>query len=85
MRSLKKSVFEIGLLSNRYVVLSIVSSAIVTAIIIEYEMFYDLFGFTPIEPVEFLVLVFISSLVLWTVELYKLYLRRFERQVKRVE
>lgn len=71
MRSLKKSVFEIGFFSNKYVNLAIFLSIIIQVVIIEVSFFQNIFSFEFISIVEFLILIALSSFVLWTGELYK--------------
>lgn len=72
MRSLKKSVFNIGFFSNKYINIAIVVSIIIQIIIIEVPFFERIFSFQPVSALEFVVLVTMASLVLWSGELYKL-------------
>lgn len=78
MRSLTKSVFTIGLFSNIYVTITMISSAIVTIVIIDLPFSRNIFGFQAITAVEFAVLVSLSSLVLLGGEAYK-YLRSLKQ------
>lgn len=71
MRSLKKSIFEIGFFSNIYVTITMVSSTIITVLITEIPVFKTLFGFGTITGRDFSILVAASSLVLWCTEIYK--------------
>ena len=71
MRSLKKSVFEIGPFSNRYINIALIFSFVVQIIIIEVPFFADIFHFEPLSSVEFIVLISLSSSILWVGELYK--------------
>lgn len=71
MRSLKKSIFEIGFFSNKYINIAIVISVIVQIIIIEVPFFQHIFSFEFISVSEFLTLIVLSSTVLWTGELFK--------------
>lgn len=75
MRSLKKSVFDIGFFSNHLITITIAISVILTILIIQVDVFYKIFGFTALKAVELTVLVSLSSLVLWTSEIFK-YLRK---------
>ena len=72
MRSLKKSVFEIGIFSNKYVTGAFVVSLAIVILITEVPFFQTIFLFEPLSFAEFLILVSISSLVLWIGEAYKL-------------
>ncbi|WP_188442769.1 cation-translocating P-type ATPase [Planktosalinus lacus] len=71
MRSLKKSVFEIGFFSNKYINLAIFVSVLVQVIIIEVPFFERIFSFEFVSVPEFIILIALSSIVLWTGELYK--------------
>jgi Ca2+-transporting ATPase len=71
MRSLKETVFEFGLLTNKWVNLAFIASLILQVAVIKIPAFRDLFGFEDISILEILVLFVISSVVLWTGELYK--------------
>jgi Ca2+-transporting ATPase len=71
MRSLKKSVFEIGFFSNKYVNLAIIISIFIQVMIIELPFFQRVFSFEFVSVPEFLILVLLSSLVLWSGEFYK--------------
>jgi Ca2+-transporting ATPase len=74
-RSIKKSVFEIGIFSNLFVTITMVSSIIVTILIIQVESIAKIFGFEAMRPIEFLMLIALSSLVLWAIEIFK-YLKK---------
>jgi Ca2+-transporting ATPase len=71
MRSLKKSVFEIGFFSNKYVNLAIIISIFIQVMIIELPFFQHVFSFEFVSVPEFLILILLSSLVLWSGEFYK--------------
>ncbi|MEX0998062.1 MAG: HAD-IC family P-type ATPase [Flavobacteriaceae bacterium] len=71
MRSLKKSIFEIGFFSNKYINLAILVSVLVQVVIIEMPFFQHIFSFEFVSVPEFLTLIALSSTVLWTGELYK--------------
>ncbi|MGM0579568.1 MAG: cation-translocating P-type ATPase [Bacteroidota bacterium] len=71
MRSLKKSVFNIGFFSNKYINIAILVSILIQIIIIEVPFFEKIFSFQPVSALEFIVLVAMASLVLWSGELYK--------------
>ncbi len=71
MRSLKRSVFSIGLFSNRYVVTSLLTSIILLFMIIYIPFFQEVFRFKSLSLIELLTIVLLSSLVFWFGELYK--------------
>lgn len=76
MRALKKSVFEIGFFSNPYINISMVFSFAILIGIIEIPFFSKLFNFVLVDPWEFTILIAISSVVLWTGELFKLIMKK---------
>lgn len=71
MRSMTRSVFEIGIFSNVYITITMLSSALITILIIEAPFFKTIFGFGVISAIDFCILVLLSSLVLWVGEGYK--------------
>lgn len=71
MRSLRLSVFSIGIFSNRWINLALVVSIIIQVMIIEVPFFERLFQFDPISFAEFTILALIASSVLWMGEAYK--------------
>jgi len=76
MRSLKKSVFEIGFFSNKYINISMVFSFAILIGIIEIPFFSRLFKFVIVNPGEFAILIAFSSIVLWAGELFKFILKK---------
>lgn len=78
MRSLKKSIFEIGPFSNGYINIALIFSVIVQFIIIEVPFFADIFRFSPLNMVEFIVLISLSSSILWVGEIYKWFVFLFK-------
>jgi P-type Ca2+ transporter type 2C len=71
MRTLRQSVFSIGIFSNRYVNIALLVSVIIQVLLIELPFFERLFRFDPINWQEFLALAGLASFVLWFGELYK--------------
>lgn len=71
MRSLRHSIFEIGLFSNKYVNIGVAASVVIQILIIEIPFFEILFSFDFISATEFVVFIAIASSVLWSGELYK--------------
>ncbi|MGC9310271.1 MAG: cation-translocating P-type ATPase [Candidatus Aenigmatarchaeota archaeon] len=71
MRSLKKSVFEIGIFSNRYVCASLVASVSLMCIALYNPFLQGIFRFSYISPVQLFEIALLSSSVLWLGEFYK--------------
>ncbi len=71
MRSLKKSVFKIGLFSNKYLNILLVISFVLLLCILYIPFFQGIFHFTTLGFLEFLILLALSSLILWFGEGYK--------------
>jgi P-type Ca2+ transporter type 2C len=71
MRALKKSVFKIGIFSNKYLNIFLFVSVILMFAVIYIPFFQKVFGFGNIKVYEFLGLIALSSIVLWGGELYK--------------
>lgn len=71
MRSLKLSIFKIGMFTNKYVNIALVVSVLIQIAIIEIPFFEKLFRFDPISFTEFTVLAVLASSVLWFGEIYK--------------
>jgi P-type Ca2+ transporter type 2C len=74
MRSLRESVFKIGLFSNRYMISALLVATALQVIAIEVGFFREIFGFGALKFGELLLFISISSLVLVFGEAYK-YLR----------
>jgi Ca2+-transporting ATPase len=71
MRSLKHSIFTIGMFSNRYINIGLIVAVIIQVMIIEVPFFEELFQFKAVSFWEFMVLAAISSVVLIFGEIYK--------------
>ena len=71
MRSLKKSIFEIGFFSNKFVVASLSASIILLLAVIYIPFLQEIFHFVSLDLIEFSTLFISSSLVLWIGEFYK--------------
>ncbi len=72
MRSLKYSVFKIGLFSNKYIWYAIFMSFIPLPILFYVPFLSEIFSFVPLSLQEFLFLTLVSSLILWLGEGFKL-------------
>lgn len=82
MRSLKLSLFQIGPLTNKYLIIAIVFSIIVQAMIIEVPFLERLFRFEPVSAGEFMTFALLASVILWAGELYKFFRYRYFRKAK---
>lgn len=76
MRSLKKSVFKIGFLSNKYSLAALLISVVSLLLVIYIPFFQGVFQFVYLGTTELLVMVLLSSSVLWLGELYKFFKTR---------
>jgi Ca2+-transporting ATPase len=74
MRSLKQSLFEIGFFSNKYVVMAFIASFVLQLVVIYTPFLSGVFRFDELPLPDLLVLVALSSTVVWVAEAYK-YLR----------
>jgi len=71
MRSLKQSIFAIGLFSNKYIVASLTISLTLLAMVLYVPFFQKVFHFVSLSLIELIIIILLSSLVLWFGELYK--------------
>lgn len=76
LRSLRASVFRIGIWSNKYILIAFFISVIIQVIIIEVPFFVNLFHFRPLTFFEFVQFALMASTVLWIGEIYKWIIRR---------
>ncbi|MBX2978909.1 MAG: HAD-IC family P-type ATPase [Flavobacteriales bacterium] len=75
LRSLKRSIFRIGVFSNKWFNRAIVASVLIQVAIIEIPFLQDLFHFKTLAFLEFLVLALAGSLILVAGEVFK-YMRQ---------
>lgn len=73
MRSLKKSIFQLGLTTNQAINFAFISSLVLLLIVIYLPLMRPVFEFETISLIELLTLAMLSSSVLWAGELYKYY------------
>lgn len=71
MRSLKKSIFRVGLTTNKAINYALVSSVILLLMVIYLPFLQPIFEFQSLSLQELLVLALLSSSVLWAGEIYK--------------
>jgi len=77
MRSMKDSVFTIGLFSNPYVLYAILISALLLPILFYVPFISTLFSFVPLSGIELLHVILLSSVVFWLGEGYKFIRNQF--------
>jgi Ca2+-transporting ATPase len=75
MRDIRKSVFRIGLFSNKWINIAFASSIALQFGVVKIPFLQSAFGFTDISITEFLIITAMSTIVLWAGELYK-YVRK---------
>jgi Ca2+-transporting ATPase len=75
LRSIKRSIFRIGIFSNTWFNWAILASVIIQVAIIEIPFLQDLFHFKTLDLLEFLVLTLSGSLILVAGEVFK-YMRQ---------
>lgn len=78
MRSLRSSVFEIGLFANFYLILGLIVSFFLQIFIIYTPFFQRVFELYPLALSELLAIIALSSFVFWFGEFYKK-IRRWKR------
>jgi len=76
MRSLSESIFKIGFFSNKFIVGGLTVSFFLVLISVFVGKIGEKFGFAVLSVQEFLLIILLSSSVLWLGELYKYWLKR---------
>jgi P-type Ca2+ transporter type 2C len=76
MRSFTQSIFKIGFFSNKLIVAGLFISTLLIILSLFVESIATRFGFIVLSFSEFLIIVLISSSVLWVGEIYKLFKRK---------
>ncbi len=71
LRSLHRSVFEIGVFTNKYVIWGVIGSLVIMLLAVYLPIFEPVFNFVPLSIMQVAVIAVISSGVLWLGELYK--------------
>lgn len=69
LRDLNKSVFSIGFFSNRWINLAFGASIALQLLVVKVHFLQNLFGFGDIPLTHFLIIILLSTLVLWASEL----------------
>src|SRR5262249_45501647 len=76
IRSSKDSLFRIGLLSNRQLVVVVALTFVLQIALIYTPLFQDIFRTTPLSSLDLALTVVLSSTVFWAIELQKYFHRR---------
>ncbi len=76
MRSLDKSIFKIGLFSNKWVIYSILISLAGMLSVIYFSPLANIFGFVPLKVSEIMIIALVASSVIIFGEIYKLVFHR---------
>ena len=71
LRSIKKSIFEIGFLTNKYIVLGFLAGIVLQLAVIWTPGVRDAFQFHPLSGWEVFIIAALSSSVFWVSEIYK--------------
>ncbi|WP_057937788.1 cation-translocating P-type ATPase [Algoriphagus resistens] len=79
MRSLRLSIFKIGLLTNRWVNLAFAVAILLQFLMVKIPFFRDLLEFEDFPVLDFLVIVLISSVIIGAGELYKYF--KFKKNI----
>jgi Ca2+-transporting ATPase len=83
IRSDYKSIFQVGVFTNKPMVLALVLTVILQGLIIYVPLFNRIFETTPLSLMEFLMVILASSIVFWAVEVEKWTKRRKMKQTQR--
>lgn len=76
MRSLDKSIFKIGIFSNKNIIYAFVISLFLQTLVIYHPFLQKIFKFDYINYQDYLVIIFLSSFILWVGEFYKIIVNR---------
>jgi len=80
MRSLKKSLFKIGVFSNKWIILALIGSFLLMIGIIYLPWISTIFQFVPLSFREFGLIILLSSSVLFAGEFYKIIKSKFNKK-----
>ena len=73
-RSESRSLFQVGLLSNKFLILAILISMLLQLTVL-YTPLGTLFNSTPLSLIDLLISFAVASSVLWLMEIYKVFIR----------
>jgi Ca2+-transporting ATPase len=78
LRSINKSIFAIGLFSNKYINLAVGISILLLILVTEVPFLTSIFHFQSLRFLDFMVLFLLASSVLWAGEMYKSYRKNYQ-------
>lgn len=71
MRSLRKSIFDIGIFSNKWVNFAFIGAIILQFLVVKIPFLRDLMGFEDLPILDFVVMMLISTVIVGAGEIYK--------------
>jgi len=81
MRSLKYSVFSIGIFSNKYLILAIIVSVVLQFTAVQTSVIQPIFKFVALSMNEWMSVILLTSSVLWFGEVYKYIKKSVEKRL----
>ncbi|MBT8301432.1 MAG: HAD-IC family P-type ATPase, partial [Maribacter sp.] len=78
LRSINKSIFAIGIFSNRYINFAVAISILLLVFVTEVPFLTSIFHFQSLQLLDFIVLFLLASSVLWAGEMYKSYRKKYK-------
>lgn len=85
MRNMQLSVFTIGIFSNKWINYALIVSIVMQLAVVKIPWLQKIFGFGDIPYLEFVIIVVMSSSVLWIGELYKWIQNRLNKKNQQQE
>ncbi|MEK7453156.1 MAG: HAD-IC family P-type ATPase [Patescibacteria group bacterium] len=76
MRSLTLSIFKIGFFSNKFMIFALIFSVGIQLMVIYIPFFQNIFSFENLNLRELILIIVSSSLIIFVVEIYKIFKRR---------
>jgi len=73
MRSLKKSLFKIGIFSNKWILVSLAVSVLMMLAVIYLPFIQNIFQFIPLSLAEFGIIILVTSSIFIAGEIYKFF------------
>lgn len=81
MRSLNKSIFELGFFTNKYLTIDLLLSTTLVFLVINIPITAELMHFVPLAPLDWLICALTATSVLWTGEFYKAVIKRERKEL----
>ena len=77
VRSGHDSLFSVGLMSNRALVLAVFATVVLQLVLIYVPLFQHVFNMVPLTGFDLFVALMVSSAIFWIIEIEKLAIRMF--------